>query len=72
MIDWADIMVDKAALIRLQQTDPIPLDIDIGCHPGEIFVLVGASGSGKTFVALDLAFTIARGVAWRERRVGGP
>ena len=48
MIDWADIMVDKAALIRLQQTDPIPLDIDIGCHPGEIFVLVGASGSGKT------------------------
>lgn len=35
---------------------------------GELGVLFGASGSGKTFVALDLAFTIARGVAWRERR----
>jgi hypothetical protein len=33
-------------------------------------VLFGASGSGKTFVALDLAFSIARGVAWRERRTG--
>ena len=55
MIDWADIMVDKAALIRLQQTDPIPLDIDIGCHPGEIFVLVGASGSGKTTTLRSIA-----------------
>lgn len=35
---------------------------------GELGVLFGASGSGKTFVALDLAFSVARGVAWRERR----
>lgn len=35
---------------------------------GELGVLFGASGSGKTFVALDLAFSIARGTAWRERR----
>ena len=34
----------------------------------ELGVLFGASGSGKTFVALDIAFSIARGVAWRERR----
>ena len=34
----------------------------------ELGVLFGASGSGKTFVALDLAFSIARGIAWRERR----
>ena len=34
----------------------------------ELGVLFGASGSGKTFVALDLAFSIARGKAWRERR----
>lgn len=31
-------------------------------------ILFGASGSGKTFVALDLAFAIARGIAWRNRR----
>lgn len=31
-------------------------------------VLFGASGSGKTFVGLDIAFSIARGVAWRDRR----
>jgi hypothetical protein len=34
----------------------------------ELGVLFGASGSGKTFVALDLAFSIARGIAWRDRR----
>lgn len=34
----------------------------------ELGILFGASGSGKTFVALDLAFAIARGVAWRGRR----
>lgn len=35
---------------------------------GELGVLFGASGSGKTFVALDLAFAIVRGTPWRERR----
>jgi hypothetical protein len=35
---------------------------------GELGVLFGASGSGKTFVALDLAFSVARGNAWRDRR----
>jgi putative NADH-flavin reductase len=35
---------------------------------GELGVLFGASGSGKTFVALDLAFSVARGIAWRDRR----
>jgi hypothetical protein len=34
----------------------------------ELGVLFGASGSGKTFVALDLAFSVARGNAWRDRR----
>ena len=33
-----------------------------------LIVLYGASGSGKTFVAIDLAFSIARGVAWRGNR----
>lgn len=36
---------------------------------GELAVLYGASGSGKSFMALDLAATIARGVEWRGNRV---
>ena len=35
----------------------------------DLGVLYGASGSGKSFVALDMAYAIARGVQWRERRV---
>ncbi len=35
----------------------------------ELIILYGASGAGKTFVALDYAFAIARGVDWRGRRV---
>jgi hypothetical protein len=31
-------------------------------------VLFGASGSGKTFIAIDMAYAIARGVAWRGNR----
>ena len=34
-----------------------------------LIVLFGASGSGKTFVALDLAYAIAMGVQWRGNRV---
>lgn len=35
---------------------------------GELIVLFGESGSGKSFVALDLSTAIAKGVAWRGRR----
>lgn len=35
----------------------------------ELVVLFGESGSGKSFVALDLAGAIARGVEWRGRKV---
>ena len=34
-----------------------------------LIVLYGASGSGKTFVAIDLAYAIAMGVQWRGNRV---
>lgn len=37
-------------------------DADLG-------VIYGASGSGKSFVVLDLALAIARGVEWRGRKV---
>lgn len=32
-------------------------------------VLYGASGSGKSFVMLDMCMAIARGTAWRDKRV---
>lgn len=35
----------------------------------ELVVLFGASGSGKTFMALDMGAAIARGVDWRGKRV---
>jgi len=35
----------------------------------DLGVMYGASGSGKSFVAMDLALAIARGAPWRERRV---
>jgi hypothetical protein len=35
----------------------------------ELAVIFGPSGSGKSFVALDLAMAIGRGVSWRGRRV---
>jgi hypothetical protein len=35
----------------------------------ELIVLYGASRSGKSFIALDLAGAIARGIPWRGRRV---
>lgn len=35
----------------------------------ELCVLFGESGSGKSFLALDLAGAIARGIPWRGRRV---
>lgn len=34
----------------------------------ELAVIFGASGSGKTFVTLDLAMAIAQGTPWREHR----
>ena len=36
---------------------------------GQLYSIYGASGSGKTFVALDLAFSIAMGRPWRGNRV---
>lgn len=35
----------------------------------DLGVLYGASGAGKSFMALDMALAIARGVPWRGKRV---
>lgn len=35
----------------------------------ELLVIYGESGSGKSFIALDMACSIARGLPWREKKV---
>lgn len=52
----------------LTQREPMGWLIKGVLPKAELGILFGASGSGKTFVALDLAFSIARGNAWRTRR----
>ena len=47
--------------VSLQQTGPIPLNVEFTCAPGELVALVGPSGAGKT--------TILRGIAGIYRPV---
>jgi molybdate transport system ATP-binding protein len=34
--------------VRLRRSQPIPLDVELACAPGELLALVGPSGSGKS------------------------
>lgn len=52
----------------LTQREPMSWLIKTVLPKAKLGILFGASGSGKTFVALDLAFSIARGNAWRTRK----
>ena len=36
--------------VRLEQAQPIPLDVSLTCDSGEILVILGPSGSGKTTI----------------------
>lgn len=48
---------------------PAPTWVIRGVLPKAVLaVLYGASGSGKTFVALDMALAISRGIEWRGLR----
>jgi molybdate transport system ATP-binding protein len=38
----------EALEVRLNQTAPIPLDVELSCGAGELLAVVGPSGSGKT------------------------
>mgnify|MGYP000453314191 CR=1 FL=1 len=41
--------------VTLQQTCPIPLDVDLHCNNGDILALVGPSGAGKSTVLRCIA-----------------
>ncbi|WP_162784594.1 ATP-binding cassette domain-containing protein [Polynucleobacter necessarius] len=41
--------------IKLSQTSPNPLQLNIECEPGELHALIGPSGSGKTTTLRTIA-----------------
>jgi molybdate transport system ATP-binding protein len=41
--------------VRLRQSAPFPLDVELTCAPGELVALFGPSGSGKTSVLRAIA-----------------
>jgi molybdate transport system ATP-binding protein len=49
--------------LRLRQGQPIPLDVELCCAPGELLALVGPSGSGKSTILRAIAgiFRVADG-----------
>jgi hypothetical protein len=51
---------------------PPPWLIDRWLPLGTVDVLFGASGLGKSFVSLDLAYAVARGVPWLGHAVSTP
>jgi molybdate transport system ATP-binding protein len=54
---------DRSLAVSLRQDDPIPLDVDFSCDPGQVLAIFGPSGSGKT--------TILRTIAGLARPVHG-
>jgi len=54
---------------ELTQLPPLEWLIKGLLPKGELGIIFGASGSGKTFLILDLLFAVARGVDWRGRKV---
>ena len=48
-------MDDRVLRVALEQSGPIPLNINLTCAPGEVLALFGASGSGKTTILRTIA-----------------
>ena len=56
-------MAERGLEVRLRQSSPIPLDVELECAPQEMLALVGPSGSGKS--------TVLRAIAGLTRVVEG-
>lgn len=73
-VDTAVEATDKPLRFTVQQAGTFsrgkaPAWLIKGVLPhAELIVLFGESGSGKTFLTLDLSMSVARGVDWRGRR----
>ena len=62
-IEWFDAAATAA---EIETADPL---IDGLLDAGAMSVLYGDSNSGKTFIALDMAFHVATGALWNSRAV---
>lgn len=72
VISGADIPAQRYAFESLPDaiSRPLPEFIIKNLLPrAELAIIYGASRSGKSFFALDLAFAVARGVPWRSLKV---
>jgi molybdate transport system ATP-binding protein len=71
-------MSSRGLQVRLTQTAPIPLDVELECAPQELLALVGPSGSGKSTVLRAIAglgrptegYVASNGVPWLDTRSG--
>jgi molybdate transport system ATP-binding protein len=48
-------VADRGLTVRLQQADPIPLDVEFNCQAGDVLAIFGPSGSGKTTILRAIA-----------------
>jgi molybdate transport system ATP-binding protein len=69
---------DAGLSVTLQQSAPIPLDVELHCAAGEVLALVGPSGSGKSTILRAIAGLLAarqgsiscNGATWFDTRAG--
>lgn len=54
---------------ELQDLPSLEWQVDKVCPVGSLVVIYGGSGEGKSFLALDLALSVAEGRPWLGRRV---
>lgn len=55
MTDWTNGVSEPTINVRLQQSQAIPLAVELTARAGEILVILGPSGSGKTTILRSIA-----------------
>jgi molybdate transport system ATP-binding protein len=48
-------VADRRLSVSVRQTEPIPLDVELSCDPGDVLAIFGPSGSGKTTILRTIA-----------------